>query len=242
MGRQYIDPVLFTRLLHALPTQCAICRDWGDDRVCAPCRQRFGTPVTRCESCALRVPDGVARCGECVKTPPPYARTLTAFDYAHPWDGLIANLKFHAALDLASALARCLTDAWAASAGPRPELLLPVPLSSERLRERGYNQAWEIARRIARRLNCDTDAGLLLRIKDTPHQLALPIERRAGNVRGAFAVEPARRSELLGRSVTLVDDVMTTGATASEMAQVLRQAGAAEVNVWVLARTPAPGE
>ncbi|HJV96018.1 MAG TPA: ComF family protein [Albitalea sp.] len=234
--------MLFTRLLHALPTQCAICRDWGDDRICASCRRRFAPAAARCEACAVRVPSGVARCGDCIKTPPAFTRTLTAFDYAHPWDGLIASLKFHAALDLAPALARCLADAVSASAVPRPELLLPVPLSTERLRERGYNQAWEIARRIGRRLNCDTDAGLLLRIKDTPHQLALPIERRAANVRGAFAVEPTRRAELRGRSVTLVDDVMTTGATAAEMAQVLRQAGAEEVNVWVLARTPAPGD
>ncbi|WP_372529187.1 ComF family protein [Piscinibacter sp.] len=149
-------------------------------------------------------------------------------------------MKFPA-LDLAPALARCLADVWAASAWPQPGLLLPVPSSPQRLRDRGYNQAWEIARRLARRLRCDADARLLLRIKDTPHQLAFPPERRAANVRGAFAVEPTRRAELRGREVTLVDDVMTTDATAVEMAEVLRQAGAAQVNVWVLARTPAPG-
>jgi ComF family protein len=249
MGRQYIDPVLFTRLLLAplrrsaatLPTQCAICNDWSDARICGRCRQRFSAVAPRCESCALRVPDGVTRCGDCIKRPPPFNRTLTAFDYAHPWDGLITKLKFQAALDLAPALARCLADTWAASAWPRPGLLLPMPLSPQRLRDRGYNQAWEIARRLARRLRCDADARLLLRIKDTPHQLAFPPERRAANVRGAFAVEPTRRAELRGREVTLVDDVMTTDATAVEMAEVLRQAGAAQVNVWVLARTPAPG-
>jgi predicted amidophosphoribosyltransferase len=91
-------------------------------------------------------------------------------------------------------------------------------------------------------LACPADASLLLRIRDTPHQLALPVERRAANVHGAFAVEPKRRTELRGRKVTLVDDVLTTGATAAELTGVLRRAGAAEVHLWVLARTPAPND
>lgn len=224
-----------------LPTQCALCRDWSGERICRSCIQRFAATAPRCQSCALRVPEGVSHCGHCIKNPPPLHRTLTAVDYAHPWDDLIAKFKFHSALDLAPALANRLTHVWEDSTGPRPTLLLPVPLSDARLRERGYNQAWEIARRVARRLRCAADAQLVLRIKDTPHQLAFPPERRAANVRGAFAVEPSRRGELQGREVTLVDDVMTTGATAFEIAQVLLQAGAAEVNLWILARTPVPG-
>lgn len=162
-------------------------------------------------------------------------------DYAHPWDQLIARFKFHASLDLAAAFARCIEKAWRTSGRPAPGLLLPVPLSEQRLRERGYNQAWELARRVARRIGCPSDARLLLRIKDSPHQLALPIERRSANVRGTFAVEPTRLADLRGRRVTVLDDVMTTGATAGEITQVLQQAGAAEVHWWVLARTPAPG-
>jgi ComF family protein len=248
MGGQYIDPMIFSRLLQAnqqrmrraLPTQCAICRGWGDDRICSACRRQFGAHVARCERCALRVPDSVAVCGACLRSPPLYDSALAALDYAHPWDNLIGPFKFHAALDLAPALARCLSDAWALRQLPHPGLLLPVPLSAERQRERGYNQSWEIVRRLARTLACPADAGLLLRIKDTKHQLALPVERRAANVHGAFAVEPTRRAELRGRKVTLVDDVLTTGATAAELTAVLRQAGAAEVHLWVLARTPAP--
>ena len=123
---------------------------------------------------------------------------------------------------------------------PRPELLLPVPLSQTRLRERGYNQAWELAQRAGRALHCAADATLLLRVIDTPHQLALPPDKRVGNVRGAFAVDARRRGELTGRSVTVVDDVMTTGATAAEIARVLLKAGAAEVRISVVARTPRP--
>jgi len=232
---------LFTRLLAAstrLPGLCAVCRGWGTQRVCAACVTRFAVAQPRCQRCALRVPEGVRLCGACLSDPPPFTRTLAAVDYDHPWDSLITHFKFHGALDLAPALSRRLLTAFEHSAMPAPSLLLPVPLSAQRLRERGYNQAWELTRQIGRALRCEADARLLLRVKDTPHQLALPTDRRAGNVRAAFAVEPHRLAELRGRSITLVDDVMTTGATVAELARVLLQAGAAEVAVWVVARTP----
>ena len=117
-----------------------------------------------------------------------------------------------------------------------------MPLSAARLRERGYNQAWELARRVARSLDVAAEAQLLLRVRETAHQLDLPPAARSGNVRGAFAVEPRRRAEVAGRRVAIVDDVMTTGSTAAELADVLKQAGAAHVDVWVVARTPRPGE
>lgn len=233
--------MLFTRLLAAadrLPSLCAVCRGWGTQRVCEVCIERFAIHHPRCQRCALRVPDGVLLCGACLNDPPPFAHALAALDYEHPWDGLITHFKFHGALDLAPALARRLLAAFEHGGAPAPTLLLPVPLSPERLRERGYNQAWELARRLGRTLRCEADAHLLLRIKDTPHQLAFPPGQRAGNVRAAFAVEPRRLAELRGRRVTIVDDVMTTGATVSEIARVLLQAGASEVGVWALARTP----
>ncbi|HWI10322.1 MAG TPA: ComF family protein [Burkholderiaceae bacterium] len=230
--------MLFSRLLDTVPSLCAICHGWGAQRVCAACVQRYGAALPRCRRCALQVPDGSAVCGACLTDPPPYASTIAAVDYDHPWDGLIAQFKFHAALDLTPALAAQMLAALQRSEAPAPTLLLPVPLSDARLRERGYNQAWELARRLGGALRCATDARLLLRVRDTPHQLAFPPEKRAGNVRAAFAVEPRRRAELQGRSVTLVDDVMTTGATIAEAARTLLQAGAAEVGVWVIARTP----
>lgn len=220
------------------PSQCAICRAWQSQRVCQPCRQRFAAPVPRCERCALRLPGSTGLCGQCVRQPPPFDRAVAAFDYDYPWDGLLAAFKFRAALDLALPLAEQLRAAVEARPAPPPDLLLPTPLAAARLRERGHNQAWEIARRLARRLSVPARCDLLLRIKDTPHQLSLPQAGRAANVRGAFAVEPAGRGELRGRTVAVVDDVMTTGATAAEMTRTLLQAGAAGVAVWVLARTP----
>ena len=233
------------------PSLCAVCHGWGTQRVCADCVMRFAVAVPRCTGCALQVPAGVARCGACLTDPLPFERSVAAVDYAYPWDSLISHFKFHGALDLAPALAHGLADAVDRSDAARridtasplqpPSLLLPVPLSDARLRERGYNQAWELARRVARLLRCPADARLLLRVRDTPHQLAFPPAQRAGNVRAAFAVEPRRSAELRGRSVALVDDVMTTGATAAEIARVLLQAGAAQVQVWAVARTPRPG-
>jgi ComF family protein len=234
-------PRLLSRL-PALPTQCALCRGWSGERVCAACRERCAARVPRCVRCALRVPEGVATCGACLAHPPPFDTAVAALDYGPPWDRLVAAFKFHAALDLAAPLARFVADAWRLGGAPRPDRLVPVPLSAARLAERGYNQAWQLARPLARWLGCAADARLLLRIKDTPHQLAFPVERRAANVQSAFAVEPARRAEVRGRHIAVVDDVMTTGATAAEIARVLRQAGAAAVHVWVVARTPAPAD
>ena len=233
------------------PSLCAVCHGWGTQRVCADCVQRFAPVVPRCTGCALQVPAGVTRCGACLADALPFERSVAAVNYAYPWDSLITHFKFHGALDLAPAMANRLADAVLRSdavrridtASPQHStLLLPVPLSDARLRERGYNQAWELTRRVARRLRCPADARLLLRVRDTPHQLAFPPAERAGNVRAAFAVEPRRSAELRGRRVALIDDVMTTGATAAEIARVLLQAGAAQVQVWTLARTPRPGD
>lgn len=242
MAGQYIEPMPALPVALPLPSQCAVCRGWSSRRLCPTCLQRFAAPRPRCARCAIGVAAGIALCGACLKQPPPFDAAVAAVDYAFPWDGLVQRFKFDAALDLADGLANCLHDAVRFSEAAVADLLLPVPLAPARLRERGYNQAWEIARRVARRLGCRADATLLLRMRDTPHQLALAPARRAANVRGAFAVEPLRRAEVGGRDIAVVDDVMTTGATAAEIATVLRQAGARSVRIWVVARTPQPQE
>jgi ComF family protein len=233
--------MLFTRLLRQVPSLCAVCRGWGSQAICTQCVERFASPVPRCERCALEVPEGVRVCGACLVDPPAFDGALAGVDYAHPWSALITQFKFHAMLDLGEALSALLQSAQERAALPLPQLLLPVPLSSQRLRERGFNQAGELTRRLARALHVEADARLLLRVKDVPHQLALPPEQRAANVRGVFAVEPLRRAELSGRSVAVIDDVLTTGATFAEIARVLKQAGASRVEAWALARTPRPG-
>jgi ComF family protein len=118
--------------------------------------------------------------------------------------------------------------------------VLPVPLSPARLRERGYNQAWELARRLAVQRGLPAKAQWLQRLRDTPHQVGLSRSERERNLRDAMWVPPEGQAGVAGQHVALVDDVMTTGMTAAAGARALKAAGAASVQVWVVARTPSP--
>lgn len=225
-----------TRALPPLrvPGQCEVCRAWRHARLCDICVQRFAAGRPRCRQCALPLAGGAERCGDCVRDPPPFEHTACVADYAFPWDGLVAAFKFRGRVELAGPLAALL--ARAAAPWPAPDLVCPVPLSPARLSERGYNQAWELARRAAG--GTPARADLLLRPLDTAHQADLTRAERLRNLRSAFVAHPAHRAALAGRRVALVDDVFTTGATARAAALALRQAGAAAVDVWVVARTP----
>ncbi len=220
-----------------MPTQCAVCNGWDRERVCQACIRRFQRPQTRCQRCALPVPENITVCGECLIRPPVFDAALTAVDYVWPWSHLIGLHKFYAGLDVGHVLAERLCEAAERTAAV-PGLLLPIPLSTNRLRERGFNQSWELARRLSQRLGWRTDAGLLLRIKETPSQLSQQTRaQRLSQLRGAFAVEPLLHGELRGQSVVLVDDVMTSGATMTEAALAVRAAGAVHIQAWVVART-----
>lgn len=215
-----------------LPGQCEVCRRWGRARLCRDCETRHAPPALRCPRCALRIGAAAPACGECLRDPPPFEHTVCVADYAFPWDGLIADFKFHGRPELAVLLAAQLRGA--GHDAPAPDLVLPVPLAAGRLAERGYNQAWELARR----LGPPARADVLLRPLETAHQAELDRAERQANLRAAFMVDPRRREAIAGRRVALVDDVFTTGATARAAARALRQAGAAAVDVWVIARTP----
>ena len=207
-------------------------------RICRDCSTRFAPAVTRCQRCALRLPAGMPLCGACLREPPPFEHTICAADYGFPWDRLVGSFKFNGRAELAATLARHITAAVLDRALPRPDIVVPVPLSPARLAERGYNQAWELARRVARSLGLPAHADLLLRPVDTPHQAELTRAQRLVNLRAAFMVDTRQRALLAGRRIALVDDVLTTGATAREAARTLLRAGAGAVDVWVLARTP----
>ena len=193
-------------------------------------------------------------CGACLAHPPAFDSCTTFADYVEPWKQLIAAFKFRQRIDLASALAHGLHQALDDSQASIPDRLppfvqpfglapvrpfvLPIPLSDQRLRERGFNQAWELARRLAARRALPTSPFLLRRLRDTPHQIGMAREQRERNLRDAFWVDAHAGPALAGCHVALVDDVMTTGATAQAAALALRRAGVARVELWVLARTP----
>ena len=227
------------RRLHGLagrvPSQCAVCHAWPSQRVCDACVARFAQPAVRCQRCALRVPDGVAVCGACLQHPPAFDACLAAVDYAYPWAGALADFKFRADPGWARTLATLLRSTpWVESAIDAADRVLPVPLSAERLRERGFNQSALLARQLA---GAKADARTLLRLHATEAQSGLPRAQRLRNLRGAFAVEPAHAAALRGQRVVLIDDVMTTGATVHAATQALREAGANHITVLVLART-----
>jgi len=220
------------------PSQCEVCRQWGGSGLCSDCTARFAAPVARCRRCGLRNGAPVAACGACLRDPPPFEHTVCVADYAFPWDRLVAAFKFESRPELAGVLAQALHDALRQAAAEPPDLVLPVPLAAHRLAERGYNQAWELARRVARLAGRPARADVLLRPLDTAYQANLDRKARQHNLRQAFMVDPRQRSAVQGRRLALVDDVMTTGATVREAAATLQRAGAAAVQVWVVARTP----
>jgi len=224
------------------PRLCELCRSWAPQSLCAACLLRFAAEQPRCEGCALPLGSPGQRCGDCLREPPPFTRCITLADYHYPWDGLITAFKFRGRIDLAGPLAHALAQRLARQPVLDANLVLPVPLSPSRLAERGHNQAWEVARRVATALALPADAGILLRLRDTAHQVGLARSERERNLRDAFWVEPPRTSRVSGRHVALVDDVFTTGATAAAASRALLTAGAASVQLWVLARTPRPDE
>ena len=182
----------------------------------------------------MPVAPNVVRCGACIRQPPPLDACVAAVPYVYPWAGLIVRFKFHGQPGHADTLAAVLRHApWVEPALDRADQVLAMPLSANRLRTRGFNQAWELARRLA---PDKIEPSLLLRIRDTAPQSTLSRADRLRNVRHAFAIEPRRSNELLGKRVVLVDDVMTSGASLYAAAKVLRQAGASHVTGLVLAR------
>jgi ComF family protein len=197
--------------------------------LCAACDAdlpRLGMPL--CPRCALSSPGG-ALCGRCLAQTPSYDLTIAALAYAFPADTLVHAFKFRGELALAPLLAELLARRIPAS--ERIDMVVPVPLAAERLRGRGYNQAAEVARLLA--LRAPLELFLCERSRDTAAQSDLPWAERRRNVRGAFVCKRA----IPGRSVAVVDDVMTTGATLDELARVLKQAGATRVVNLVVART-----
>jgi ComF family protein len=225
----------FSSLTAALPSQCAVCHAWPAEPICEACVARFAPQAPRCLTCALPVPAGVVHCGVCVSHPSPLDACHAACAYAWPWAGCIAEFKFRGHAGLAAPLAMLLCSVpWIEPALERADLVLPMPLSAARLRERGFNQAHELAKRLAPRT---IDPGILLRTRDAPAQSALTRAERLHNLRGMFALAPRRAAAVRGRRVVLVDDVMTTGASLFTAAETLRRGGAAHITAVVLART-----
>lgn len=204
--------------------------------LCPACTAGLPWNAPACPCCAVPLPGAptpAPPCGTCQRRAPPLDATHAAFVYRAPLDRLLPRFKFHR--DLAAG--RLLADAMAMrfAALPRPAALLPVPLHQGRLRRRGYDQALELARPLARALGLPLLDTALVRTRATAPQSELDAGARRCNLRDAFAVRIGAR---LPTHVALVDDVMTTGATLHAAARSLRRAGVTRIEAWVCARVP----
>ena len=213
-----------------LGERCAGCEERpAPDGLCDGCRgDILRPPAPCCPLCAL--PGATASvCGNCLTAPPHFDGVLAAGIFSHPLDAYIRALKYHSRLSLARPLASLLADRLAAEA--MPDIIVPMPLSVDRQRTRGFNQALELARQLPPPYPARIGTALR-RVRDTPSQAGLGRDDRKNNVKGAFSAGP----EVRGRRIALLDDVMTSGATLDAAARSLMEAGAVEVRAWVVAR------
>ncbi|WP_427913754.1 phosphoribosyltransferase family protein [Ramlibacter sp. MMS24-I3-19] len=222
-------------IARAAPARCEVCRAWPARPVCAACEARFAATRHRCRTCALAIPEGVDRCGRCLRRPPPLDACHAAVSYGYPWATLVGRFKFGDEAGWAGTFSDLLLrDTMLRDRIADARWVVAMPLSRERLAHRGFNQAHELARRLA---PAKADASLVVRVRDTASQAELDHDSRQANVRRAFALEPARAASVHGQRVLLVDDVMTTGASLFALAHVFREAGASDVAAAVFART-----
>ncbi len=225
------------------PGTCLLCDAPAGDGpdLCAPCFDALPWLADACAGCALPLPpgapvdggEGARLCGPCQSARSPLATVRAACLYAAPLDRLLPRFKFHDDLTAGALLAELMAEALADA--PRPDAVVPLPLHRARLRARGYDQALELARPLARALGLPLLAEALVRTRLTAPQSRLDADARRRNVRDAFAVRPGAA---LPAHVALVDDVMTTGATLRAAAHALRRAGVARIDAWVCARVP----
>lgn len=242
--------------MHCQPPATVSVYKWlKSNQVCVLCDEASGNPYALCEACECELPwldeqctvcalplamSGFT-CAPCRRRPPAFEKVETPWHYGFPVDSLITRFKHNRQWPYGRLLAE-LTSHWLDhrfnEGLPRPQLLIPVPMGRKRLRRRGFNQAEMLARWLSKALHIDCDSTLVQRPRETQAQQELGARARLHNLQQAFSLLPDARLE--GLHVALVDDVMTTGATAQALATLLRQGGAARVDVYCLARTAKP--
>lgn len=217
---------------HILPQQCLLClAPAGSQLLCSPCHDELPWLVgPLCPVCALPTGSGDI-CGACLRHPPRFDATCAVLEYRFPVSAVLQRYKYAGFLTAAQLMGSLLADKIAGTS--RPDILIPMPLHGSRLKERGFNQALEIARVVAKRLQLPLAPDTCLRTRPTTPQASLPLTARAKNLRGVFAC----RDNLEGKRVALLDDVMTSGTSLDALAKCVKDAGASHVECWVVART-----
>ena len=223
-----------------LKQHCLCCGSSGlePDFLCDLCRDRlqFVGDHAHCLRCAELLFSDLdqAYCGRCLKDPPYFQETHACFIYEELVAHLIQGLKFSGRLQVLPFLVQEMGSALKKAYAGRmlPELVMPVPLQYSRQFKRGFNQAHELGRRLAKNLDLSYSPFIASKIKGTQAQATLSKKERVRNLKGSFQLQemPAVKS------IALVDDVMTTGSTLRELAQTLYQNGVEEIHLWVVAR------
>lgn len=221
------------------PPCCPCCGNRGESEIffCTGCYAGLPFNHHACRRCALPLPPKATAgslCGLCTNSPPLFHQALTALRYEAPVSHLISSLKFRQRLQLLEPMAKLMVGRLAV-VQDLPEVVIPVPLHPTRLRERGFNQSLEIARLLTKDLQIDLDWRSVRRVRPTPPQTGLSKKERRRNLRSAFIAS----ERLQTRHVALFDDVITTGATLTELTRLLLRSGVKQVDIWALARTPA---
>lgn len=229
---QALKKAALSRAWRAFGQDCALCGGRaGGGLVCDACLGDLPWLRERCAHCALPLAHG-GICGECLRRPPAFDGAMAAFEYRFPVDRMVHRFKFGGDLAigqwLGEQLARC-----ARGLGSTSVIVAP-PLSPRALRSRGFNQAVELAKTVGRALDVRVEVAALGKVRETAPQRTLGRRSRQTNLRGAFACA----IDLRGAHVVIVDDVITTGATANGVAEALRRAGAVSVQAWAAARAP----
>lgn len=225
------------------PSHCLLCLSASSATqhgLCEPCHRELPWLGNRCRQCALPLPFAGQLCGQCQQHPPAYSQVISPFLYRFPLDSLIPAFKYHSQLIYGRLLAHLLADyvayAYQEHNHALPDALVPMPLHRKRQAQRGFNQALELARPMARALNCPLLSRTLKRVQATHAQQGLSAQQRKNNLKGAFACSGPET--VAGRHLALIDDVLTTGASADEATRTLLEAGAKSVSIWCVARTP----
>ncbi len=222
--------------------KCIFCGDelngLESNETCARCYSALPFIQNACPRCGVSMPNNDGVCMNCKNFNYDFDTARAAVDYTGMVVNIIHNFKYNNQPYLARPLADYMCDVYA-NWNITPDYVCPVPSHKTRLKQRGYNQAELLARAFVKRFKLHY-ADLCLKIKETPNQASLPFKKRRTNLIGSFAVNPACKKLIKNKIILLVDDIVTTGSTASEVAKVLKQAGAKQVHVLSIAHTPAP--
>ena len=208
--------------------------------LCGDCAADLARNEPACTVCAEPLPGASSEmrvCGTCLRDPPPFTSSFVPFRYAYPLDHLVQGLKFRNELACGRVLGQLFAGCLLARGTPLPDAIIPVPLALRRYRQRGYNQASELALPIRRVTGVAVRSDLAIRQRETAEQAGLDRKARRRNLTGAFAAV----APLHALHVAILDDVVTTGSTVRELADVLRRAGAEQIEIWAIARTELTG-